>query len=190
MIPRLTFKESLNSGCGCFLKALAKTPFSGEIRADFASRLLMSTDNSIYQILPQAVVFPRSQEDLVHLFKLSQKEPFKTITFSPRGGGTGTNGQSLSPGIIIDCSKYMNQIFELNLEAGWVRVQPGVVLDQLNAYLQPYGVFFAPSLAPSNRATIGGMINTDACGKGSRIYGRTSNHILELGWVLSDGTAG
>ncbi|WP_226594618.1 FAD-binding and (Fe-S)-binding domain-containing protein, partial [Microseira wollei] len=188
MIPRLTLQETLKPEYTLFLEALAKTPFSGEMRPDFASRLLMSTDNSIYQILPQAIVFPRTEEDLVHLFKLANQEPFKSIAFSPRGGGTGTNGQSLSPGMIVDCSKYMNQILELNLEQAWVRVQPGVVLDQLNAYLQPYGVFFAPSLSPSDRATIGGMINTDACGKGSRIYGRTSNHILALTWVLSDGT--
>ncbi|MFB2979341.1 FAD-binding and (Fe-S)-binding domain-containing protein [Microseira sp. BLCC-F43] len=188
MIPRLTLQETLKPEYTLFLEALAKTPFSGEMRPDFASRLLMSTDNSIYQILPQAIVFPRTEEDLVHLFKLANQEQFKSIAFSPRGGGTGTNGQSLSPGMIVDCSKYMNQILELHLEQGWVRVQPGVVLDQLNAYLKPYGVFFAPSLSPSDRATIGGMINTDACGKGSRIYGRTSNHILELSWVLSDGT--
>jgi FAD/FMN-containing dehydrogenase/Fe-S oxidoreductase len=187
MIPRSPLQESLKLNCELFLKDLTKRPFAGEIRADFASRLLMSTDNSICQILPQAVVFPRTEEDLVHLFQLANQELFKAITFSPRGGGTGTNGQSLSSGIIIDTSKYMNQILEVNLEEGWVRVQPGVVLDQLNAYLKPYGVFFAPSLAPSNRATIGGMINTDACGKGSRVYGRTSNHILELTWVLSDG---
>ena len=190
MIPRLNPSESLKSETLLFLEELVKTPFSGEIRADFASRLILSTDNSIYQILPQAVVFPRTSEDLVHLFQLANKKPFQTITFSPRGGGTGTNGQSLSPGIIIDCSKYMNQILEVNLDEGWVRVQPGVVLDQLNAYLKPDGVFFAPSLAPSNRATLGGMINTDACGKGSRIYGRTSDHILELTWVLPDGTVG
>ncbi|NET55663.1 MAG: FAD-binding protein [Symploca sp. SIO2E6] len=169
---------------------MAKTDFSGEIRPDFASRLTLSTDNSIYQILPQGVVFPRKGEDVVQLFLLANQEPFKDLTFSPRGGGMGSNGQSLSPGIIIDCSKYMNQVLELNWEQGWVRVQPGTILDQLNAYLQPYGVFFAPSLAPSNRATIGGMINTDACGKGSRIYGRTSHHILELTWILSDGTVG
>jgi FAD/FMN-containing dehydrogenase/Fe-S oxidoreductase len=188
MIPRLTLQETLKPEYTLFLDALAKTAFSGEMRPDFASRLLMSTDNSIYQILPQAIVFPRTESDLVHLFKLANQERFKSLTFSPRGGGTGTNGQSLSPGMIVDCSKYMNQILELNLAQGWVRVQPGVVLDQLNAYLQPYGVFFAPSLSPSDRATIGGMINTDACGKGSRIYGRTSNHILALTWVLSDGT--
>ena len=190
MIPRLSLQEGLKPDTAKFLEALAKTPFSGNIRGDFASRLITSTDNSIYQILPQAVVFPRTGEDLVHLFQLANQAPFKNIAFSPRGGGTGTNGQSLSRGIILDCSKYMNQILELNLEAGWVRVQPGVVLDQLNAHLQPDGVFFAPSLAPSSRATLGGMINTDACGKGSRIYGRTSDHVLELTWVLSDGSVG
>jgi len=188
MMPRLSLDEDLRPETERFLVALAKTSFSGDIRADFASRLILSTDNSIYQILPQAAVFPRTEQDLVQIFRLAEQEPFQAVTFSPRGGGTGTNGQSLSQGIVLDCSRYMNQILELNLEAGWVRVQPGVVLDQLNAHLQPHGVFFAPNLAPSSRATIGGMVNTDACGKGSRVYGRTSNHVLELSWVLSDGT--
>jgi FAD/FMN-containing dehydrogenase/Fe-S oxidoreductase len=194
MIPRLNLTQTLNQTLkpdyAEFLAALEKTSFSGEIRGEFASRLSASTDNSIYQILPQAVVFPKNTADLVILFQLANQPAYRQITFSPRGGGTGTNGQSLSPGIMIDCSKYMNQILEVNVAAGWVRVQPGVVLDQLNADLKPFGVFFAPNLAPSNRATIGGMINTDACGKGSRIYGRTSNHILELEWVLPDGTVG
>ncbi|MDJ0678258.1 MAG: FAD-binding and (Fe-S)-binding domain-containing protein [Xenococcaceae cyanobacterium MO_167.B52] len=188
MIPRLNLQLKLTEKYATFLTELAKTPFTGEIRADFANRLILSTDNSIYQILPQGVVFPRTSDDLVHLFRLASQESYREITFSPRGGGTGTNGQSLAMGIVIDCSKYMKQILEMNLEEGWVRVQPGVILDQLNSYLQPYGVFFAPSVAPSSRATLGGMINTDACGKGSRIYGRTSDHILELNWILVDGT--
>ncbi|MDJ0737479.1 MAG: FAD-binding and (Fe-S)-binding domain-containing protein [Nostocaceae cyanobacterium] len=190
MLPRLIPQNTSELDIVKFLQQLTQTSFMGEVRGDFASRLIASTDNSIYQILPQAVVFPRTTEDLVCLFELAGKAEFANITFSPRGGGTGTNGQSLSQGIVIDCSKYMNQILELNLEAGWVRVQPGVILDQLNLYLKPYGVFFAPTVAPSNRATIGGMINTDGCGKGSRIYGRTSNHVLELDWVLADGTMG
>ncbi|MDJ0899471.1 MAG: FAD-binding and (Fe-S)-binding domain-containing protein [Xenococcus sp. MO_188.B8] len=188
MIPRLPLQAILETDVDKFLNSLKKTNFSGEIRADFASRLLTSTDNSIYQILPQAVIFPRTKVDLVAVFKLANQPAYQKLTFSPRGSGTGTNGQSLSTGIILDCSKYMNQIIEVNPEAGWVKVQPGVVLDQLNTHLKPYGVFFAPNLAPSSRATLGGMINTDACGKGSRIYGRTSDHILELTWVLTDGT--
>ncbi len=188
MIPRLNLQLKLTEKYATFLTELAKTPFTGEIRADFANRLILSTDNSIYQILPQGVVFPRTSDDLVHLFRLASQESYREITFSPRGGGTGTNGQSLAMGIVIDCSKYMKQNLEMNLEEGWVRVQPGVILDQLNSYLQPHGLFFAPSVAPSSRATLGGMINTDACGKGSRIYGRTSDHILELNWILVDGT--
>lgn len=188
MIPRLPLRDTLETDVDRFLQKLRHTDFSGEIRADFASRLLSSTDNSIYQILPQAVIFPKTTADIVAIFQLANKPGFEQLTFSPRGGGTGTNGQSLSTGIILDCSKYMNQILEVNLEAGWVKVQPGVLLDQLNNYLKPHGVFFAPNLAPSNRATLGGMINTDACGKGSRIYGRTSDHLLELTWVLTDGT--
>ena len=188
MIPRLPLRDTLETDVERFLQALKQTDFSGEIRADFASRLLSSTDNSIYQILPQAVIYPKTTADLVAIFQLANQPAFQRLTFSPRGGGTGTNGQSLSRGIILDCSKYMNQILEVNLESGWVKVQPGVVLDRLNDYLKPYGVFLAPNLAPSSRATLGGMINTDACGKGSRIYGRTSDHILELTWVLSDGT--
>ncbi|WP_026102800.1 FAD-binding and (Fe-S)-binding domain-containing protein [Pleurocapsa sp. PCC 7319] len=188
MIPRLPLRDTLETDVDRFLQALECTDFSGEIRADFASRLLSSTDNSIYQILPQAVVFPKTAADIVTIFQLANQPAFQRLTFSPRGGGTGTNGQSLSTGIILDCSKYMNQILEVNLEAGWVKVQPGVVLDSLNNHLKPYGVFFAPNLSPSSRATLGGMINTDACGIGSHIYGRTSDHILELTWVLTDGT--
>lgn len=188
MLPRLPLRDILDTDVDRFLQALKHTNFSGEIRADFASRLLSSTDNSIYQILPQAVIFPKTTADVVEIFQLVSQPAFEQLTFSPRGGGTGTNGQSLSTGIILDCSKYMNQILEVNPEAGWVKVQPGVVLDQLNSHLKPYGVFFAPNLSPSSRATLGGMINTDACGKGSRIYGRTSDHILELTWVLPDGT--
>ncbi|MEM9163578.1 MAG: FAD-binding and (Fe-S)-binding domain-containing protein [Cyanobacteria bacterium P01_F01_bin.4] len=190
MLPRLPLQSTLPAEVEQFLRTLERTKFAGEIRADYASRLLASTDNSIYQIVPQAVIHPRTTEDVVQVFQLAAQPEFQSITFSPRGGGTGTNGQSLSPGIILDCSKYMRQILEVNLPEGWVRVQPGVVLDQLNTHLKADGVFFAPNLAPSSRATVGGMINTDACGKGSRIYGRTSDHILELTWVLTDGTVG
>ncbi len=129
MIPRLNLQSKLTEKYATFLTELAKIPLAGEIRADFANRLILSTDNSIYQILPQGVVFPRTGDDLVHLFHLASQESYREITFSPRGGGTGTNGQSLSTGIIIDCSKYMKQILEVNLEQGWVRVQPGVILD-------------------------------------------------------------
>ena len=147
-----------------------------------------ATDNSIYQILPQAVVFPKNSNDIQLILNISAEQRFrKSIKITPRGGGTGTNGQSLTTGIVLDCSRYRNRILETNIKEGWVRVEPGVVLDQLNEHLAPNKVYFAPDLSPSNRATLGGMVNTDACGKGSRVYGRTSDHVLALSCVLSNG---
>ncbi|MBT5855689.1 FAD-binding oxidoreductase [bacterium] len=170
-----------------FISDLRETAFSGEIRTDYASRIVGATDNSIYQTVPQAVVFPKSTEDIQLVMALSEDAKHSDITFSPRGGGTGTNGQSLNAGVQIDCSKYMRGILELNLEEKWVRVQSGVVLDQLNQYLRPHDVFFSPRIAPSSRATIGGMVSTDSCGVGSRVYGRTSQNLLGCTLVLANG---
>ena len=117
--------------------------------------------------------------------ELASQARFNDIKFSARGGGTGTNGQSLTPGVVIDLSKFMNRILEINVEENWVRVEAGVVKDQLNDYLRPHGFFFSPDLSTSNRATIGGMINTDASGQGSLVYGKTSDHVLGLSSVLS-----
>ncbi|MCP4696517.1 MAG: FAD-binding oxidoreductase [Gammaproteobacteria bacterium] len=185
MIPGLPLDRQIKPEYLAFLQDLEG--YEGEISSDYAGRLLMATDSSVYQILPQAVLYPRTEQDVAVIFELAAQKKHRNIRFSPRGGGTGTNGQSLNRGIIVDCSRHMNCILELNLQQGWVRVQPGVVLDQLNEYLKPHGVFFAPSLSPSNRATLGGMANTDACGKGSRIYGRTSNHVESLHIVFANG---
>ena len=149
--------------------------------------VVLATDNSIYQILPQGAIFPRSVEDLELIASLANRQEFSQIVLSPRGGGTGTNGQSLTNGLVVDLSKHLNQILEINAEQRWVRVQTGVVKDQLNAALKPYGLFFAPELSTSNRATIGGMINTDASGQGSCLYGKTRDHVLSLTTVLLDG---
>lgn len=121
------------------------------------------------------------------LARLAAEERFKTLIFTPRGGGTGTNGQALNAGIIVDMSRYMNRIIEINPEEGWVRVEAGVIKDQLNQFLKPYGYFFAPELSTSNRATLGGMINTDASGQGSLVYGKTSDHVLGVRSVLIGG---
>lgn len=188
MLPRITPNETLETTYQQYVDALRETKFTGEIRTDYATRLTMATDNSIYQVIPQAVLFPKNTQDISIILTLSQNHPFHSVTFSPRGGGTGTNGQSLSAGIIIDCSKHMHAILEVNVEQGWVRVQAGVILDQLNQFLKPHGVHFAPEISPSNRATIGGMINTDACGNGSKIIGRTSDHVIELTSILCDGS--
>lgn len=127
-----------------FLNQLRKNGFSGSTHADYATRIVTATDGSIYQLIPQAVLYPKSETDIKLIFKLAATPPFAELTFSPRGGGTGANGQSLTPGITIDCSKYMTEISQLNLDEKTVRVQPGVVLDQLNAFLKPHGFFFAP----------------------------------------------
>ncbi|NYS44666.1 FAD-binding oxidoreductase [Halomonas zhaodongensis] len=170
-----------------FLEALRARGFEGEIAPDYANRTVLATDNSIYQRLPQAAVFPKHAEDLERLAKLAAELPHRDIVLTPRGGGTGTNGQSLTDGIVVDVSRHMNQILEIDVEARWGRVQAGVVKDQLNAALKPHGLFFAPELSTSNRATIGGMISTDASGQGSCEYGKTRDHVLELDTVLLGG---
>lgn len=169
----------------CFLENLSDSSFSGDIENSYSSRLAVATDNSIYQRMPQAVVYPKSVEDLSVLGKLATLST--NIQFSARGGGTGTNGQSLTSGIVVDISRYLNQVLEINVEQGWVRVQAGLVKDALNDYLRPFGFFFSPDLSTSNRATIGGMINTDASGQGSLVYGKTSDHVLGITAVLANG---
>ena len=170
-----------------FLNSLHQSNFAGDISPNQADRLIASTDNSVYQLLPQGVLYPKHEADLKAILTLAAQKEFNDIYFSPRGGGTGTNGQSLTDGLVIDCSRHLTHILDIDLAAGWVKVQGGVVRDQLNDYLRPMGVFFAPTLSTSNRATLGGMANTDACGQGSRIYGRTSNHVLALNLILANG---
>ena len=162
--------------------------FQGDLAPAFGDRIVSATDNSIYQLLPQLVVFPRNVDDLVRLARVAAEPRFKDIVFAPRGGGTGTNGQSLTEGLVVDVSRHMNRILEINPDERWVRVQAGVVKDQLNAALAEHGLFFPPELSTSNRATIGGMISTDASGQGSCLYGKTRDHVLELTTVLLDGT--
>ncbi|MEX2321292.1 MAG: FAD-binding oxidoreductase, partial [Saccharospirillum sp.] len=188
MIPRLKDVSPVQSHYLAFIDALRKTGFEGELNPDYANRTVLATDNSIYQVLPQAVIHPRHREDLQRLTRLISQSEWHSIVISPRGGGTGTNGQSLTDGIVVDLSRHMNRILEINAEEGWVRVEGGVVKDQLNAALKPHGLFFAPELSTSNRATIGGMINTDASGQGSVMYGKTRDHVLNLSTVLLDGT--
>jgi FAD/FMN-containing dehydrogenase/Fe-S oxidoreductase len=188
MIPRIRETSPVQSVYLAFIEALQSSGFAGDLNPDYANRTVLATDNSIYQVLPQGVVYPRHLDDLVLLAQLSEREAFAQVVLSPRGGGTGTNGQSLTDGLVVDVSRHMNQILEINPDERWVRVQAGVVKDQLNAALKPYGLFFAPELSTSNRATIGGMINTDASGQGSCLYGKTRDHVLALKTVLLDGS--
>lgn len=181
-------QSSVGNLASLLQSVLIKNGFVGEFHVDKPTRLLNATDNSIYEVMPAAVAIPATFADLQKLISLSNQEPFKALHFCARGGGTGTNGQSLTDGIVIDFSKFMNRIVEFNPEEMSVIVEPGVILDDLNRFLQPHGLFFAPNVSTSNRATIGGMIATDAAGKGSLIYGKTADHVLGLKVLLPDGT--
>lgn len=187
MLPRIDHQTHLPAIFENFVSALKAKSFTGDISASYSARLAVATDNSVYQQLPQLVINPRTQQDIILLAKTASEEQYNEIKFSARGGGTGTNGQSLTPGIIVDLSKYMNKVLAINVDEKWVKVEAGVVKDQLNDFLRPHGFFFAPDLSTSNRATIGGMINTDASGQGSLVYGKTSNHVLALESVLANG---
>src|SRR5829696_8703235 len=188
MIPRLVDIPGPAPLYATFLAELSARGFAGDLSATYADRMVLATDNSIYQLTPQAIAFPRDTDDLVRIARATQDPRFAAVKLAPRGGGTGTNGQSLTDGLVVDVSQHMNRILEINAEERRVRVEAGVVKDQLNAALAGHGLFFAPELSTSNRATIGGMINTDACGQGSCIYSKTSDHVLALTTVLLDGT--
>ena len=187
MIAELSSQKAPHAPYQALLRELANAGFQGEIVEDYGMRTVLATDNSIYQRRPQAAVFPRDEADVQVLARLASQSEHRAVVLTPRGGGTGTNGQSLTDGLVVDLSRHMNQVLEINVEERWVRVQSGVVKDQLNAALKPHGLFFAPELSTSNRATIGGMINTDASGQGSCTYGKTRDHVLELTTLLLGG---
>lgn len=188
MIPRLTNTPAPRPLYDAFLAELHARGFAGDLSSGDADRTVLATDNSIYQIAPEAIAFPRETEDLVRIARLAAEPRFAELVMAPRGGGTGTNGQSLTGGLMVDVSRHMNRILEINVEARYARVQAGVVKDQLNAALAEHKLFFPPELSTSSRATIGGMISTDASGQGSCLYGKTRDHVLELTTVLLDGT--
>ncbi|TGD96637.1 D-2-hydroxyglutarate dehydrogenase YdiJ [Methylobacterium nonmethylotrophicum] len=188
MIPCLPLVPETTSLYAVFCAELRARGFSGDLSLGSADRTVLATDNSIYQVAPRAVAFPRGLDDLVRIARLLAEERFADVKIAPRGGGTGTNGQSLTDGLVVDLSRHMNRILAIDPETRTARVEAGVVKDQLNAALKPHGLFFAPELSTSNRATIGGMISTDACGQGSCLYGKTRDHVLSLTTILSDGT--
>ncbi len=188
MIPRLLPGPKVSSLTAAFFAELRARGFAGDLTLAEADRTVLATDNSIYQITPQAIAFPRNRDDLVRLATLLAEDRFAPVRIAPRGGGTGTNGQSLTDGIVVDLSRHMNRILAIDPVRRTARVEAGVVKDQLNAALAEHGLFFAPELSTSNRATIGGMISTDACGQGSCLYGKTRDHVLALTTVLADGT--
>lgn len=157
----------------------------GDFYTDEVSRILYSTDASLYRENPLAVLRPKNKEDIKKAILFALKHQTSLI---PRGAGTSLAGQVVGAGIVADVSRYMNQILELNQEEKWVRVQPGVVLDELNMFLKPFGLFFGPETSTSNRCTIGGMLGNNSCGSHSLVYGSTREHVLEVVATLSDGS--
>ncbi len=158
---------------------------SGEVRFDPFSRVLYSTDASIYQMEPVGVVIPRNVEDVLAVIDVAKENGVPVL---PRAGGTSLAGQTVNHAIVTDFSKYLNQIIEVHQEEQWARVQPGIVLDDLNRQLLPYGLMYAPDPTTSSRACVGGGVGNNTCGAHSVIYGKTLDHIKELDVILSDGT--
>jgi FAD/FMN-containing dehydrogenase/Fe-S oxidoreductase len=157
----------------------------GDLFFDEATRILYSTDASVYRVIPLAVARPNNGSDLKKLIRFASTEKVSLI---PRTAGTSLAGQCVGSGIVVDVSKYMTRIIEVNKEENWVRVQPGVVLDELNKYLKPHGLFFAPETSTSNRCMIGGMVGNNACGANSLLYGSTRDHTVEVSAIASDGS--
>ncbi|MEP7371885.1 MAG: FAD-linked oxidase C-terminal domain-containing protein [Chitinophagaceae bacterium] len=157
----------------------------GELYDDTTMRTLYATDASAYREMPLAVAVPRSVADLKKLILFAKSERTSLI---PRTAGTSLAGQVVGNGIVVDVSKYFRRIIELNAEQKWVRVQPGVIRDELNMFLKPHGLFFGPETSTANRAMIGGMVGNNSCGSNSVVYRSTREHLLEVKALLSDGS--
>lgn len=167
-----------------FLEELSHS-LEGEFYYDELFRTLYATDASVYREKPQGVAVPKSTADLKKLIEFARTHHLSLI---PRAAGTSLAGQVVGNGIVVDISKYFNKILEFNKEEQWVRVQPGVVRDELNAYLKEHGLFFSPITSTANRAMIGGMVGNNSCGATSIVYGSTRDHVIELKTLLSDGS--
>ncbi|GAA4453491.1 FAD-binding and (Fe-S)-binding domain-containing protein [Nibrella saemangeumensis] len=157
----------------------------GTLYDDTTMRTLYATDASAYREMPQAVVVPQTTRDLKTLIAFATQHKTSLI---PRTGGTSLAGQVVGNGIVVDLSVHFTQILELNQAEGWVRVQPGVIRDELNMFLKPYGLYFGPETSTANRAMIGGMVGNNSCGSNSVVYGSTREHLLEVKAILADGS--
>ena len=162
-----------------------ESALDGDVRFDTVSRALYSTDASVYQIEPIGVVVVKSREDIIQTVRICRQHH---CSLTMRGGGTSQAGQAIGEGLQVDTSKYFNRILEVNVEQRWARVEPGIVLDELNAALRPYNLRFAPDISTASRATVGGMMANNSSGARSVLYGKTIDHVLEQQVVLSDGS--
>lgn len=162
-----------------------QSELEGDLFIDEVTRLLYATDASAYREKPLAVARPKGKADLKRCVEFARKNKIPLI---PRTAGTSLAGQVVGSGMVVDVSRYMGRILEVNTEERWVRVEPGVILDELNAFLMPMGLFFGPETSTSNRCMIGGMLGNNACGAHSLLYGSTRDHTLEVEAILSDGS--
>jgi len=167
------------------LRAELAASIEGEVRFDSLSQALYSTDASVYQQKPIGVVIPRSREDVIRIVRICARH---RCPLTLRGGGTSQAGQAIGEGLIVDQSKYCNQLLEVNVVERWARVEPGIVLDELNALLKQHGLRFAPDITTASRATLGGMMANNSSGARSVLYGKTIDHVLEQEVILSDGS--
>lgn len=156
----------------------------GDLYFDHISKVLYATDASAYREMPLAVALPKSKDDLQKLIRFANANHCSLI---PRGAGTSLAGQVVGSGIVVDFSKYLNSIIEVNAEEKWARVEPGVVLSELNIHLQKFGLMFGPETSTANRCTMGGMLGNNSCGLHSLMHGSVREHILEVTSFLSDG---
>jgi FAD/FMN-containing dehydrogenase/Fe-S oxidoreductase len=157
----------------------------GDVRFDPASRLLYATDASMYQVEPVGVVQPRDADDVDAALEVARA---RGVALLPRGGGTSLTGQAVNEALVLDFSRWMNRVLEVQPEEGWARVQPGVVQDELNHHVRPWGLLFGPDTSTSNRATLGGMLGNNSGGSHSIVYGLTVDHVLDVTVRLADGT--
>jgi len=167
------------------LQAALAAALEGEVRFDPISQALYSTDASVYQILPRGVVIPKSRDDVIRTINICRQAG---VSITARGAGTSQAGQAIGPGIQLDFSKYLHRVQSLDPESQLVRVEPGIVLDELNAFLKPYGLLLPLDISTSDRATIGGMIANNSSGTRSVVYGKTLDYVHSLTVVLSDGS--
>ena len=162
--------------------ARSRSAIDGEVRFDAVSRALYSTDASVYQIEPLGVVVVEVARG--RRSRASRSAASIGCPLTMRGGGTSQAGQAIGAGLQIDTSKYFNRLLEVNVEERWARVEPGIVLDELNAALRPHGLRFAPDISTASRATVGGMMANNSSGARSVLYGKTIDHVLEQDVVL------
>jgi FAD/FMN-containing dehydrogenase/Fe-S oxidoreductase len=158
---------------------------TGDLRTDPYNRLLYSTDASIYQLMPYGVLLPRTAEEVQAAVELAAQYQIPVL---PRTAGSSLAGQAVNEALVIDMSRHLGRVLKVNPGERWVRVEPGVVLDELNLYLKPYGLQFGPDPASGNRAAMGGIVSNNSTGAHSILYGMTADHVLECKGFLSDGS--